>query len=318
MARRQSGMARGKPVADFPLEFEWQTNDWLKIFDEHVDLIKSDIYRAKMEDRVIVYLSCPISSRGGGYHGTNVEIAKHTERRLLADWGHRFWILNPAQYQMESKEGSGLIQRHARMLNISRDRLDALGRPTGGDYMRMWTRVLVENSLTSKKEEDLPNRGLNFDAFYFLGPTDVRQFFSTGGAASVTAGIEDYFSRKFTMDPDFKDCYSVQGIRWDAKWELHAPSGQKKHTQKELRDEWEERRKDFFRFYAVRTSVNFSLGSHDEWNIFRLINEARLRASTNATTRSGDPGRLLAGFFDGRQIPPGAAVSAVSAGHAIP
>jgi len=28
------------------------------------------------------------------YYGTNLEIANHTERRLLGDWGYRFWILN--------------------------------------------------------------------------------------------------------------------------------------------------------------------------------------------------------------------------------
>ena len=61
-------------------------------------------------------------------------------------------------------------------------------------------------------------------------------------------------------------------------------------------------RVDFFRFYAARASANFSKGCHDEWNIFCEINRARLAHS------NGDVGQLLAGYFDGRQIDPGAAV----------
>ena len=81
------------------------------IFDLQIDLVKSDIRRARAEGKLIVYLSCPISSRGGGYHGTNVDIAKYTERALLQRWGEGFWILNPVQYQLESKAGTGLMDR---------------------------------------------------------------------------------------------------------------------------------------------------------------------------------------------------------------
>ena len=135
MARKKTTQI-GCPVEGFDIQFEWKTNEWLNIFDEQIALIKSDIARARAEDRVIVYLSCPISSRGGGYSSTNVDIAKHTERRLLADWGHRFWILNPAQYQLESKEGTGLIIQHAKKLGISgaalRRLLGGRNRPEGG------------------------------------------------------------------------------------------------------------------------------------------------------------------------------------------
>ncbi|GAI96354.1 unnamed protein product, partial [marine sediment metagenome] len=259
--------------------------------DEQISLIKADIARARAEDRVVVYLSCPISSRGGGYSVTNVDIAKHTQRRLLADWGHRFWILNPAQYQLESKEGTGLITQHAEKLKISKTELTRLQKahpPEGGDYMRMWTKVLVED-----EEKDSRHLGRNFDAFYFLGPSDVRDFFTSGGALTVTAGIEEYFARKFTMDPDFHRFYSTRGSKWETQ------------------------RKHFFRFYSVRASANFSLGCHDEWNIFRLINQARLDASKKDTPPEGDTGELLSGFFDGRQITPGAAVCEVSGGYTI-
>ena len=297
---------KGRPVKDFPIEFEWQTNEWFRLFNEQVKLLQEDIARARAEDRVVVYLSCPISSRGGGYHGTNVDVAKHTERRLLTDWGHRFWILNPAQYQMESKEGTGLIRRHARNIKISETVFDRLPRPTGGDYMRMWTRVLVE--------DNNGNRGDNFDAFYFLGPSDVRHFFTRGGAETVTAGVEEYFARKFTMDPDFHDYYSLPGIAWDPQWEENAKT---KKVQKKLRKAWEEARKNFFLFYAVRASGNFSLGCHDEWNILRLLNEKRLQASRGARTPNGDVGEFIAGFYDDRQIAPGAIVTEISAGYSI-
>lgn len=101
---------------------------------------------------LIVYLSCPISARGGGYSGTNVDIAKFTERASLQRWGEGFWIPNPAQYQLESKAGTGLMERHASQLGLDLDKLRKLSNspggtrvPSGGDYMRMWTKVLVEN-----------------------------------------------------------------------------------------------------------------------------------------------------------------------------
>ena len=290
-----------EPVRGFPIKFRWQTNELLKIFDEQVSLIKGEIARAQADDRVIVYLSCPISSRGGGYYGTNVDIAKHIEHRLMADWGHRFWILNPARYQLESKEGTGLMQQHARKLGIKADKLKNL-KPHGGDNMRMWTRVLIE--------DNVDNTARDFDMFYFIGPTDVRDFFTSGGAVTVTAGIEEYFARKFTIDPDFRDYYSTPGIIWGVDKKKAA-----KKEQQEGRDVWERGRKNFFRYYAVLASANFSLGCHDEWNIFRLINQKRLERSADKKSFNGDVGEMLAGFFDRRQIDPGAAVTQVSPGY---
>jgi hypothetical protein len=67
----------------------------------------------------------------------------------------------------------------------------------------------------------------------------------------------------------------------------------------------------------LRASVNFSLGSHDEWNIFVELNRLRLKDSQKGTPPDGDTGELLAGFFDGRQVDPGAAVQVVSRGYAV-
>lgn len=305
MGKKEPKKIEGQPVEGFDIRFEWHVM-WVKLFDRQVELIQRDIARARSDDRVVVYLSCPISSRGGGYHGTNVDIAKHTQRRLMADWGHRFWILNPAQYQMQSKEGRELMRQRAAELKIDESSL----RPSGGDYMRMWTRVLVEDDVQGAQ------LGRRFDAFYFLGPSDVRDFFSRGGAVTVTAGVEGYFARKFAMDPDFRAHYSVPGIKWDPDWEENL-KGRGLARQRKLLAEWERPRKDFFRFYAVRASAYFSLGCHDEWNILRELNRSRLAASSDRRTPSGDVGDLIAGFFDGGQIDPGAAVAPVSPGYAL-
>ena len=267
------------PVKGFPIKFEWQTNEWLQLFDAQVDLLKEDISRARADDRAVVYLSCPISNRGGGYSGANVDIAKHTQYHYTKLLGERFWILNPAQYQMESKEGTGLIHRHAKNIGISEKTIKSLPDLTGGDYMRMWTRVLVED-----QDRD-GNFGLNFDAYIFLGPTDTDRFFTQGGAKSKTAGIEEYFARKFSTDPEFRNHFSP------------APK------------EWEKIRKEFIRFYALRAGATFSKGCHDEWNILVALNQLRLKKK--------GIGEQLACFFDGDQVSPGSSESLIAAGYAL-
>ncbi|GJM74487.1 hypothetical protein HMSSN036_67030 [Paenibacillus macerans] len=157
------------PVKNFPMKFKWQTGVWFDLFEQQIGLIQTDIKRALIGERLVVYLSCPLSARGGGHPDTNVEIAKYTQQRIMKKWGTRFWVLNPAQYQMQSKEGSGLIRSH--FLKLYKDsemnyrELQKEHSPEGGDYMRMWTRVLVE--------DDNKNLGDHFSAYYFLGPSDV-------------------------------------------------------------------------------------------------------------------------------------------------
>ena len=142
----------GQPVASLDIQFEWHTGIWEKIFDLHASFIQLDILRSLAAGRLVVYLSCPISSRGGSISMTNIDVADWTVRRLMAEWGPRVAFVNPAQYQLESKQGTGLIRRHAELL-AARGELDTPidnllkdsdKKPTGGDYMRMWTRVLAE------------------------------------------------------------------------------------------------------------------------------------------------------------------------------
>lgn len=291
----------GEPVPGFPLQFTWHTGDWLKIFDRQIKLLQEDVRRARGDDRLILYLSCPISSRGGGWSGTNVDIARHVERTILERWGEAFWVLNPAQYQLESKAGHGLLASHAEAEGIDLEALAKQDPPGGGDYMRMWTKVLVE--------DDADNLGRNFDAFYFLGPRDVFAFFTANGSQSMTAGIQAYFARKITTDASFRDAYSDPSIEWGAKAGMQVTS--------DGRVDWTRKRLDFLRYYGLRASANFSLGSHDEWAILRGINSGRRKKSASSSMLDGDVGDQLAAFFDGVQVSLSATEAPVSRGYSV-
>lgn len=276
-----TGETTGYPVKGFDMKYTWQ-NVWEKLFDEQVKLLKDDVARRREgENRSIIYLSCPISPRGGGFHETNIDIARFTQRRLMMELGPRVWILNPAQYQLESKQGTGMFQRHAKTLGLDIDveKLMEEYPLSGGDYMRMWTQVLVED------EEQ--NKGQKFDAYYFIGPSDARKFFLEGRDGNINSAIESYFASKFSTDRDFRDFYEKSNKGWQ-----------------QARDE-------FCRFYTLRASANFSKGCHDEWNIFQKLNVARLNVE------KPDVGEMLAGYFDGKQIDPGAAIMPIQRGYAL-
>jgi hypothetical protein len=301
-----------EPVPGFPIKFSWHENYWPKLFDEQVALIRRDIRRARADGKLIIYLSCPISPRGGGDQSTNVEIAKGVERRLLSQWGERFWILNPAQYQLESKEGTGLMEEHAQKLGINLKELRQYSQPGGGDYMRMWAQAFDEFKLL---DPNLRNTGQHFDAYYFLGPKDVAEFFSKAGTTSMTAGIEAYFAHKFATDPDFRDTYSMKELEWYKGWQTdQSTTGDVKKRQHQLRTQWADMRRQFVRFYALRASANFSLGSHDEWEIFRQVNVKR--RNDNAGEENVGIAEQLGGFFDQSQLDPGASEAQLSQGYA--
>jgi hypothetical protein len=291
----------GEPVPGFPLKFTWYTGDWQRIFDEQTEQIKDDVARARLDGRLLLYLSCPISSRGGGFAGTNVDIAHYVERKILDRWGEAFWVLNPAKYQLESKAGKGLLDQHAKKLGIDLKTLEQAAPPGGGDYLRMWTKVLVEDGAD--------NLARNFDAFYFLGPRDVFSFFTENGSQSMTAGIQSYFARKISTDAAFRDYFSIPDIAWgDSDEARSAP---------ESREKWSDLRRDFLRFYGLRASANFSLGSHDEWAILRLVNAERRKRSAGPDKLDGDVGDQLAAFFDGVQVSLSASEAPVSRGYAV-
>ncbi len=306
-ADAKNGFRIGRPVADLPIEFEWQTGDWEVLFDRQTALVKADLKRAHHEGRVIVYMSCSISSVGGGHFATNVDVAGSIERTLMAKWGERFFILNPSRYQMETKEGTGLIIQHAEAIkretgrNIDLDHLMQVCPPTGGDYMRMWTRVMVEDEYYSGLNKIIPNCGNLLDLIYFIGPTDVQQFFLSD-SKSLSQAVEIYFARKYTLDSDFKrdfDCLEPEGICRPFNLDIPAE-----------RDAWQQRRLDFFKYYAIKAGTSFSLGCHDEWNIAVLLNQKRL-----ANPDVYGIGGQIAMYFDGRQVDLGSANCAVAPGY---
>jgi hypothetical protein len=293
-------LERGKPVDSLSIEFEWHDGVWKQLFDKHVRFIQQDILRALASNKLVVYLSCPISSRGGSYFATNVEIANFTVQRLSAEWGPRFWFLNPAQYQMESTHGLGLIRMHAHDLEletkqqINVDQLLQSDPPVGGDYMRMWTKVLAE-------DDSGKNLGGRFSAFYFISPCDLRIFFAQTGAKHITAGVESYFGDKYATDSQFRDYFTPPSLTGSADVAKKAAAV-------------EALKQQFLLYYAVRASAYFSKGSHDEWNIWRELNALRI---AGAEGNGYGVGSQIAGYFEGLQIDPGAAESAISAGYAV-
>lgn len=70
-------------------------------------------------------------------------------------------------------------------------------------------------------------------------------------------------------------------------------------------------RRAFRDYYGLRASVAFSFGSHDEWNIVRMINERR-REKDSVEGITGQMGV----FYDGKPVPPGLFETSVSAGNA--
>jgi hypothetical protein len=117
--------------------------------------------------------------------------------------------------------------------------------------------------------------GEDFDFVYFVGPSEFARHFSLDGRADMER-LDDYYDGLVKTDPDL------------AKID----------------------KKSFREYYALRASVAFSLGSHDEWNIARAINEAR-RASKDYGIA-----RQLGVFFDGRPVAPGLFETPIAAGDA--
>jgi hypothetical protein len=139
----------------------------------------------------------------------------------------------------------------------------------GADYMFMWTTIL----------EGAKGLGEDFDFFYFVGPSAFRRFFGLDGNGDMEK-IDAYFERRLASDPNLKKAVD-----------------EKKVSKRTFRD-----------YYALRASVAFSYGSHDEWNIARIINERRRGADDFGIASQ------LSILFDGRAAAPGAAEAPIASG----
>jgi len=140
---------------------------------------------------------------------------------------------------------------------------------TGADYMLMWTTLL-------EGEDGLGN---DFDFVYFAGPQDFARYFGFDGVNDA-AKLDAYYDARVKSNPAFAK--AVEGG-------LTKPL--------------------FRRYYAFRASATVSRGAHDEWNIFRLVNERR-----RADAKLGAPAQIPV-LFDGRSVNPSDHESTVSEGY---
>ncbi|MEO8507338.1 MAG: hypothetical protein ABI593_06880 [Betaproteobacteria bacterium] len=108
----------------------------------------------------------------------------------------------------------------------------------------------------------------DFDAAYFAGPQDFARYFGFDGTNDM-AKLDAYFDKRVAADPDFA-----------------------KAVQNGLT------RPTFRRYYALRASSTVSRGAHDEWNVFRIINDKR-----RADAKFGTPGQIPI-VFDGQGVAP--------------
>ena len=119
----------------------------------------------------------------------------------------------------------------------------------------------------------------DFDFVYFAGPADFARYFGFDGNNDM-GKLDAYFDRRVAANADFAK--AVQG-------------GLTKSA--------------FRRYYALRASASVSRGAHDEWNIFRIINERRRMDS-----KFGTPGQIAV-LFDGQGVTPPQHEALISEGY---
>jgi hypothetical protein len=138
----------------------------------------------------------------------------------------------------------------------------------GADYMLQWTRVLEGKGL-----------GEDFDFFYFVGPTDFANALGLTGEGDMEK-IDALFDQRRAIDQRLQDAVN-----------------QGKVTKTSFRN-----------YYALRASIVFSYGSHDEWNIARILNDRRRGATQYGLANQ------ISTFYDGQPVVPGAYEQAVASG----
>jgi hypothetical protein len=154
---------------------------------------------------------------------------------------------------------------------------------SGADYMYMWTQIL----------EGRGGHGEDFDFYYFTGPTDFSKYFlqpkkdskeqpknDSGQVKDYFGKLNDFFDQRVASDPEFRKAV----------------------------DQGQISKVGFRNYYGLRASVAFSYGSHDEWNIARLLNERRRGAADFGIANQ------ISVFFDGQPVNPGGFESVAASG----
>jgi hypothetical protein len=148
--------------------------------------------------------------------------------------------------------------------------LDAdLPKGTGADYMLMWATLL-----------EGPDGLGDFDFVVFAGPQDFARYFGFDGTNDLSK-LDAYFDKRVKSDSEFEKAVQSGGLTKAA----------------------------FRKYYGLRASASVSRGAHDEWNIFRIINEKR-RADAKLGT-----GNQIPMLFDGRAAAPPESEAQVSEGY---
>jgi hypothetical protein len=115
----------------------------------------------------------------------------------------------------------------------------------------------------------------DFDFVYFTGPSDFARHFSLDGKADLEK-LEAYYDATARTDPELK-----------------------KVDRRAFRD-----------YYGLRASVAYSFGSHDEWDIIRVLNQKRVADANYGIARQ------IAVLFDAQPAAPGLFETSVIAGNA--
>jgi hypothetical protein len=199
--------------------------------------------------------------------------------------GGSFEINSEAARHIASEAERRFGSSSAFILNPGTEGSDAMVGASGADYMYMWTQILEGRS----------GHGEDFDFFYFAGPTDFSTYFlppakdgkepqrnEPGQVEDYLGKLNDFFDRRVASDAAFRKAVEQGQIS----------------------------KADFRIYYGFRASVAFSYGSHDEWNIARLLNERRRGAADYGIANQ------LSIFFDGRPVDPGSFESVAASGDA--
>jgi hypothetical protein len=143
-------------------------------------------------------------------------------------------------------------------------------RAGGGEYMVMWTALL----------EGANGLGEDFDYVYFVGPADFAAALGLTGQNDMER-VNQKYGELMATDDEFRKLVAANRIN----------------------------PRSFRNYYALKGSVNVSLGAHDEWVIFKTINDKR-RAN-----RSFGTGNQIPMWFDGRGTSPAESEASTSNGY---
>jgi hypothetical protein len=166
--------APSKQVLKTPLGTCYEVDpDFLPVIDNAVKNLRAQV-QGQSPEKLIVYLSVPLTARGGGYRPLNVEISEFLKSRIEARFQNRVWVLAPGKAESELPQVMGKSAQ-------------------GGEYMYMWTKVLAGDD----------GYGKNFNLLFAAGPSEIKNFF--GAPDEMPASLERYVDLRAKADADFRD-----------------------------------------------------------------------------------------------------------------